>query len=247
MDEILKKRIPRSLPILNVLDNVHPCSYLPDRTATLPLILPGRKIGLGEYDHMLDGGLRRSGYFTYFAACEGCVACEPSRLDVARFRWTSSWRRVLNRGDRCLAVQLASPECTEEKLRLFNAHRMQRGLGQDEENYQAHDYEGFLVDSCCEVTMELQVRLEDRIVAVSVIDFGQSSLSAVYTYFDPELDRLSLGTYAILKLIQLAERTKRRYVYLGMYVAENQHLNYKARFQPQERLVSGEWVSFGER
>jgi arginine-tRNA-protein transferase len=69
-------------------------------------------------------------------------------------------------------------------------------------------------------------------------------LSAVYTYFDPQFEKLSLGTYAILKQMQLAENTGRKYVYLGLYVAENQHLNYKARFTPQERLIDGRWVTF---
>ena len=36
----------------------------------------------------------------------------------------------------------------------------------------------------------------------------------------------------------------RKYVYLGMYVAENRHLNYKARFMPQERFVNGCWVKY---
>lgn len=244
MDEALATRVPPSLPILRVLDNVHPCSYLSDRTANMPLILPGRYVSTDEFDQLLANGLRRSGYFTYFTACDGCKACEPTRIEVARFRWSYSWRRILKRGDELLQVRCAQPEYSDEKLHLFNAHRNQRKLGQGDHAYEESDYEGFLVDSCCDTTIEIQFRKEEQLVAVSIVDRGTQSLSAVYTYFDPRFEKLSLGTYAILKQIQMAENTNRKYVYLGLYVSENQHLNYKARFTPQERLIDGVWVTF---
>jgi arginyl-tRNA--protein-N-Asp/Glu arginylyltransferase len=244
MDEGLATRLPHSLPILRVLDNVHPCSYLDDQTASMPLILPGRFVAGDEFDQMLANGLRRSGYFTYFTACDGCSACEPTRVEVARFRWSYSWRRILKRGDELLQTQCVEPEYSEEKLRLFNLHRNHRDLGSGDRDYESTDYEGFLVDSCCEATIELQIRKGDQLVAVSIIDCGTQSLSAVYTFFDPEFEKLSLGTYAILKQLQFAEITGRKYVYLGMYVSQNRHLNYKCRFTPQERFIHGEWVPF---
>jgi arginine-tRNA-protein transferase len=208
----------------------------------MPLILPGRFVAEEEFDQMLASGMRRSGYFTYFTACEGCSACEPTRVEVSRFRWSYSWRRILKRGDELLSVQCVEPVYSDEKLCLFNNHRHHRELGDGDRQYETVDYEGFLVESCCQSTLEMQIRFRDRLVAVSIIDCGADSLSAVYTYFDPEFEKLSLGTYAILKQLQLAERTGRTYVYLGMYVAENSHLNYKARFAPQERFIRGAWV-----
>ena len=87
----------------------------------------------------------------------------------------------------------------------------------------------------------MSIRHGDRLISISVIDVGQQSLSAVYTHFDPDFSRFSPGTYAILKQIQHARETGRAFVYLGMYVAQNQHLNYKARFVPQERFIRGNW------
>jgi arginine-tRNA-protein transferase len=139
-------------------------------------------------------------------------------------------------------MTVSDPEYSDEKLLLFNTHRTQRDLGQDDGEYHCSEYEGFLVDSCCESTIEIQFRIEGQLVAVSIVDCGAESFSAVYTYFDPKFGKLSLGSYAILKLLQLARQTERRYVYLGMYVAENRHLRYKARFTPQERLVNGRWT-----
>lgn len=247
MNETFAKRLPSSLPVLNVLDNEHPCSYLPDRTATMPLIYPGRLVEEAEFDHMLEHGLRRSGRFAYFTACRNCQLCEPTRLDVREFRWTDSWRRILNRGDRLLEVRLATPTIDATRLCLFNNHRTVRELGAGDQDYTEFDYEGFLVNSCCSSTYELSFWLKEELIAVSIIDCGEQSISAVYTYFAPEHSKLSLGSYAVLKQIQIAEKTERRFVYLGMYVAANRHLNYKSRFLPQQRYIEGRWVDVLER
>ncbi|MEM9587021.1 MAG: arginyltransferase, partial [Planctomycetota bacterium] len=80
-----------------------------------------------------------------------------------------------------------------------------------------------------------------RLIGVAIVDAGQSSLSAVYTYFDPLVNKYSVGTYAILTQLQWAIDHDYQWLYLGMYVADNSHLNYKARFRPQQRLIEGEW------
>src|SRR5690606_17925343 len=149
--------------------------------------------------------------------------------------------RVLRRGDANLMMSIGPPRCDPQRIELFNRHRQLRGLARDDEPVDEASYRAFLVDSCCE-SVELTFTLNERIVAVSVVDVGRDSLSAVYTHFDPQLPRYSLGTYAVLKQIQYAAATQRTFVYLGMYVAANPHLNYKSRYQPQQRLIHGKWV-----
>jgi arginine-tRNA-protein transferase len=126
---------------------------------------------------------------------------------------------------------------------LYDRHRRTRGLEVDGNPIHADEYQRAFVDSCCE-TAELSCWIDDRLVAVSVTDLGQQSMSAVYCYFDPDLPRLSLGTYCILKQMEWARQTGRRYLYLGMYIEANQHVRYKARFVPQERLIKGRWSRF---
>ncbi len=244
---VVGDRVPSQLSIGSVMENVHECSYLEDRTANLPLNLPAKLLDMREVDAALEAGMRRAGVFLYYTACESCQACEPTRVDVSAFRWTDSWRRILNRGDRLLSLSIAPASISEEKLALFNRHRTERRLSDDGTLYQFGDYESFLVDSCCQHTIEFQFRLDERLIAVSVIDCGANSVSAVYTFFNPDYSKLSLGTYSILKQIEFCGRTGRQYMYLGMYVARNTHLNYKARFQPQQRWINCRWVDIDSR
>jgi len=165
-------------------------------------------------------------------------------VDVSTFELRGSFRRVLHRGDRELRMGVCSPVLDEHRVRLFNQHRTQRGLGQEGQEYQPSDYENFLVDTCCPQTIELSFWRQDELVGLSIIDCGKLALSAVYTFFDPKYSRLSIGTYSILKQFEFAQKSERRFVYLGLYVKQNEHLNYKARFAPQERFIDGRWISF---
>lgn len=237
-------RFPQTLPIVDTIPNVHECSYLGDRIANLPLKLPSRLLTLDEFDQALAGGIRRSGVFLYHTACGECSECKPCRVDVMKFVWRDSCQRVLKRGNQSLSIQIARPSLDESRLAIFNLHRTHRGLGSTDGQYRTEDYVGFLVDTCLTESLEFSYWLDDSLVGVSIVDCGRTSISAVYTYFDTTFSKLSIGTYSILKQIEFARDTGRQYLYLGMYVSDNQHLSYKARFSPQERWIGGEWVGF---
>src|SRR5690606_24549108 len=129
-------------------------------------------------DDALEAGMRRSGYFLYYTDCPSCRACEPTRLKVSEFKWTDSWRRIRNRGDKTIQVSIGRPEATPEKVELFNRHRNERGLSESGMSYQVEDYVGFLVESSGAWTYELLFYEAERLIAVSIVDCGRSSISA---------------------------------------------------------------------
>jgi arginine-tRNA-protein transferase len=63
----------------------------------------------------------------------------------------------------------------------------------------------------------------------------------VYSFFDPALDRQSLGTYIILDHVSIAAESELPYVYLGYWVPGSAKMDYKARFQPLEIFAEGRW------
>lgn len=226
-----------------VFDALHPCAYLPGRTARLPHRHPVARLRPEQFDERLAAGDRRTGLFLYRTQCPSCHLCEPIRLDLATFRPNATHRREKRRGDALLEVRLGQPTIDRRRVELYNKHRALRGLTQDDGPIDAESYGEFLVQSCCE-TWELSYWHERTLVAVAIVDVGRQSLSAVYCCYDPEFTRVSLGTYSVLREVDLCRETGRQYLYLGFYIAQSPHMAYKARFHPHQRLIAGQWREF---
>ncbi|QEF99525.1 arginyl-tRNA-protein transferase [Stieleria maiorica] len=227
-----------------VYDSLQECPYLDGKVARMPLEYPKRRVSPDDLDRLLRLGYRRAGTMLYRTQCPDCNECIATRVDVRQFRLTRSMKRILNRSDRELEVAWGRVQIDAERLRLFNGHRAARQLSQRGPADLA-DYHEFLVATCVE-TAELTFRLGGKLIGISIVDLGRDSLNAVYTHFDPVFGRYCIGTLAVLKQIQWAIETERTYVYLGLFVAENRHLNYKERFRPQQRLLDGVWQTVAE-
>jgi arginine-tRNA-protein transferase len=82
---------------------------------------------------------------------------------------------------------------------------------------------------------------DDRLIGACLTDRLADGLSAVYSFFAPGMDRRSLGSYAIIWLVERARQLGLPYVYLGYWVPESRKMAYKARFKPSEVLANGIW------
>jgi arginine-tRNA-protein transferase len=89
-----------------------------------------------------------------------------------------------------------------------------------------------------------EFRINRKLIAVAVTDWLVNSLSAVYTFFDPEFSDYSPGTFAILKQVEEAKRTRRRYLYLGYWIKECSKMAYKSNFQATEIFDGHAWTEF---
>jgi len=136
---------------------------------------------------------------------------------------------------------LGPPILSDDRLRLYQRHKDGRNLNvPGSKPIDAKGYAGFLVDRCVDA-FEICFYLEGELIGVSITDRGANAISAVYCYFEPAHRRLSIGTYSILKQIELGRGWGLEYLYLGLYIRENPHMMYKAQFGPHERLIEGVW------
>jgi arginine-tRNA-protein transferase len=66
----------------------------------------------------------------------------------------------------------------------------------------------------------------------------------VYTFYDPEFQHYSLGTYAVLWQIAKARELGMEHVYLGYWVENSQKMDYKKNFKPLEVYMNQQWQAF---
>jgi arginine-tRNA-protein transferase len=76
---------------------------------------------------------------------------------------------------------------------------------------------------------------------VALVDRLLDGLSAVYTFFEPGLERRSLGVYGVLEEIRLARELGLPYLYLGYWIADCRKMTYKQTYRPLEMLIQGHW------
>jgi arginine-tRNA-protein transferase len=225
-----------------LMGNTHPCGYLAHREARSAFVDPSIRLSAPLYGALLDQGFRRSGDFAYRPLCTGCRACLPARIVVSEFVPDRAQRRCLRRN--ADVRRKVRRELDDEHYALYRRYLATRhpdgGMDPDD----ASAFREFLVCNWgqCEVW---EYRLDavdgNALLAVSVVDRVPRGLSAVYTFFDPDLAKRGLGTWAILQQVEQARLEGLPYVYLGYWVPGSNKMDYKKNFRPLEILQSSGW------
>ena len=218
----------------------HNCSYLRDQHATTVFVDPNEPMNAELYSQLSELGFRRSGGHVYRPKCETCQACIPARIPVDSFESTRQQRRCWKRNQDIQVTVLDSID-TNEHYRLYERYIDERHSDGDMYPATRAQFRSFLTREWG-VTQYLEFRLNGALAGISVCDRMSNALSAVYTYFDPDLHRRSLGTFAILLQIDQAQRLDLQYVYLGYWIKACPKMSYKTQFRPLELMVNKRWT-----
>lgn len=221
----------------------HECAYLPGKTARSLFIDPAARLDGAVYGYLLGQGFRRSGNHVYRPGCRACQACVPLRLPVDRFRPRRSQSRAWAKNRAGLGIDMRPAKFREEHLALYNRYMDSRHPGGEMANATPDSFMDFLTADWCE-TRFVELHLAGRLAAVAVTDLLPNGLSAVYTFFDPELAHHSPGVLAILWQIQAARRLGLPWLYLGYWVPGCKKMSYKAQYRPLQLFSQGQWQEF---
>lgn len=219
----------------------HDCSYLEGQKAVTMFVDPKAKVDIELYTELSRFGFRRSGSHYYRPHCDQCQACIPIRLPVSSFKASRSQKRV-TRLNRALKAQVMVPDFHEDHYLVYEKYINQRHADGDMYPPGREQYRSFLIDGHAS-TEFVEFSLDEKVLGVAVIDRLSDGLSAIYTFFDPDYEKLSLGTFAILWQIQEAQRRQLPYVYLGYFIRKCAKMNYKTAFKPFEARINERWLS----
>ena len=225
---------------------VAPCPYLPGMTerkvfANLPF-----SDGAHVNDELTHAGFRRSQNIAYRPACDACDACVSVRLPVTEFTFSRSQRKILNR-NADLSRDLVEAEATTEQFQLLKRYLTHRHPGGGMTDMGWSDYVSMVEDTAVRTHL-IEYRLPSAdggpgdLVAVTLTDLLSDGLSMVYSFYDPEMERRSLGVFAILDHVRQAQAVRLPYVYLGYWVQSSPKMDYKAQFRPLEALRPLGWT-----
>lgn len=223
-----------------------PCPYLPERFerkvfAHLPL-----SDGASVNDSLTQVGFRRSQNIAYRPACEACSACVSARIPAADYIFSRSERKTLARNE---DVQrgLVEAEATMEQFDLLRRYLLARHADGGMAEMTWPDYVAMVEDTAVRThIIEYRVRSKDGgpgdLIACALVDLMSDGLSLVYSFYDPNLTRRSLGSFMILDHVTQARMTSLPYVYLGYWVRGSEKMDYKVRFSPIELLKPDGWT-----
>jgi leucyl-tRNA---protein transferase len=217
-----------------------PCPYLSGRTerkVVTEIAGPGTE---ALHDRLSRAGFRRSHNIAYAPVCPSCQSCIPIRIPVANFQPNGTMRRI-GRANAGLEAFLTPPKATAEQFQLFQRYQQARHGGGDMASMSFYDYRAMVEDTPVDTVLVEFRDAETRLISVCLTDRLGDGLSAVYSFYAPGMEKRSLGTHAILWLVERARTLNLPFVYLGYWVPESRKMAYKARFQPAEILVSGTW------
>jgi arginyl-tRNA--protein-N-Asp/Glu arginylyltransferase len=219
----------------------HSCSYLEDQEAVTLFVDPRQKIDKTLYSNLSAVGFRRSGSHVYRPHCTHCNACIPARIPTATFEPNRRQRRALRR-NQDLVVKGSGDIRDQEAYELYKTYIEQRHADGDMYPPDREQYESFLSNEwgCTDFYRFYD---NDKLVAIAVVDVLVDGLSAIYTFFDPDASKRSLGGFAIQWQIQRACELGLDYVYLGYWIKGCQKMAYKSEYRPLELYLNNRWTA----
>lgn len=223
-----------------------PCPYLEGRDERKVFSYLGGSAASSTNALLTRRGFRRSQNIIYLPACESCSACVPVRVVVDDFDLTRSRKRIITR-NADLHRRLTGPRASGEQFSVLRAYLDTRHGDGGMADMTVLDYASMIEETAVD-TIIIEYRLknpntgDDQLIAVALTDRLTDGLSMVYSFFEPDEATRSLGRFMILDHISLARELGLPYVYLGYWVDGSPKMDYKADFQPLEKLTTAGWV-----
>lgn len=216
-----------------------PCPYLAGRQERKVFTYLSGEMAPMVNDALTNMGFRRSQSIAYKPACDACAACVSVRIPVRRFAARRSQRRV-ERRNADLVAQTVPARATAEQYSVLRRYLLSRHADGGMADMGLFDYAAMVEDTPIDTRL-VEYRRDGVLVAVCLTDRLVDGLSMVYSFFEPDADEDSLGTFMVLDHVRQTRALDLNHLYLGYWVDGCRKMVYKTRFGPLEALGPDGW------
>ena len=168
----------------------------------------------------------------------------PLRLAPAAFAPGKTQRRVL-RANADVRWELRNASLSPEACELVERHKLRftRDVPVSLAVFLGED-PGAAPCQC----IEFRCLIGNRLIAISFLDIGATSVSSVYAAFDPMMSQRSLGTLTMLHEIQWSAERGMQHFYPGYTTLGTGIYDYKKRLRPLQGYdwAKDEWKPWSE-
>lgn len=224
------------MEVYELVQAPRPCSYLPNLEASFRYFYI-KNCTVYLLLRIIRARLEKIWKLFFVPTCKTCDACISIRQDCANFVFSKSHKRTLKAP---LTLRVSRPRVSDEHLNLYDKYhqKMHEKKGWDYQGITLDAYYDTFVRGFLEFGYEFDYYVEDKLVGVAYVDILPAVISAVYCYYDHDFEHFSIGTYSILKQIEVAKRYNIKYLYPGYWIQNHHSMGYKERFKPFEILCN---------
>lgn len=221
------------------------CPYLCDKIERKIFTYLDGNDAVERNDDLTFHGFRRSQNIAYRPVCDGCTACISVRIPVHQFQMSQSMRRIYHNNNDLICKKVAF-KTTDEQYNLFrhyvNSRHVDGGMAHmSYEDFQAMVEQSPIHTCLYEYRLKQSSSDQSQLVGVALTDLITDGFSMVYSFYDIEQTKRSLGTQMILDHIMRAQNINLSYIYLGYWVEGSNKMDYKQKFKPLEYFVWDRW------
>ncbi len=190
-----------------------------------------------QYQSMLERGWRRFGKMHFVPECKGCTKCVSMRIDVAKYKFSKSEKRVISK-NKDTKLYIRPPSMTLEHLNLYDKYHAFMNAKKDwpYSPIEPGEYQKSYVDGKAEYSKEFLYMKDNKLIGVALVDLLPNSVSSIYCYYDHDYSDLSIGKFSILAQIKIAKEMNIPYIYLGYWIKDHLSMGYKEAYKPFEIL-----------
>jgi leucyl-tRNA---protein transferase len=185
-------------------------------------------------DRVLAAGWRHFGSYFFRYSRNSANHVLPLRVRLEEFKFSSSQKRVRKRNANLECV-IRDALIDAEKHGLFELHSVRFSENVPDSIFTFLDPEPSRV---C-VTKEICLYKNGRLIGAHFLDIGETSTSSIYSIYDPNESKHSLGIDLILRSISFSLELGKQLYYPGYAYLEPSTYDYKKKLSALEAY---DWV-----